>query len=395
MGMKFGLWFEPEMANEKSDLYRNHPEYALQTPNKKPALGRNQLVLDLCNPKVRDHIVENVTRILDSAKVDYVKWDYNRHLSDACSPYTPQQGRFFHTYIMGLYEVLDRIFQARPHILFESCSSGGNRFDLGMLCYSPQVWTSDDTDPIERLSIQGGISYLYPLSTMGAHVSEAPHSQTLRNTPLATRFNVSAFGCLGYELDLKYLTNAEMKEVKQQISFYKKHRRLFQYGKFWRGDPYKDNKVVWHVTANQENRSDTPSSSSPTPYALHPTPYSAITGLFQTQTKACETFDRLRFMGLEPERKYSVKTHPQRMFIGRFGGLVKHILPVALNPNGLILRTVGKFYSLEENIETYTAYGQTLTGGIILNNQYEGTGLHENMRILGDFGSNLYIVQQM
>ena len=375
MGMKFGLWFEPEMVNEDSDLYRAFPEYALKTPGKKPALGRNQLVLDMCNPKVRDYIVENVTNILDSANVDYVKWDYNRHISDACSACVKDQGRFFHEYIMGLYEVLDRIFTPRPHILFESCSSGGNRFDLGMLCFSPQIWTSDDTDPIERLRIQSGISYLYPLSTMGAHVSEAPHVQTLRETPIATRFNASAFGCLGYELDLKFLTSEEMKEVKDQIEFYKKYRKVFQYGKFWRGEKFKENKVVWHVV-DEKSRT-------------------GISGFFQTQTKASEGFDRLRFMGLDPEKKYKIKTRPQRIFIKRFGGLVKHLLPGTLDPSGFILRTANKHYSMHDCEEAYTGYGQSLMGGVLLNNQFEGTNYNENTRLLGDFGSNLYVVEEV
>ncbi|MCL2820619.1 MAG: alpha-galactosidase [Oscillospiraceae bacterium] len=373
LGMKFGLWFEPEMVNEDSDLYRAHPEYALKTNGKNPARGRNQLVLDMCNPEVRDYIVENVTSILDSAKVDYVKWDYNRHISDACSPCVPDQGRFFHEYTMGLYETLDRIFSPRPHILFESCSSGGNRFDLGMLCFSPQIWTSDDTDPVERLRIQSGISYLYPLSTVSAHVSEAPHVQTIRDTPIATRFNVAAFGCLGYELDLKYLTSEETKEVKEQIAFYKKNRKIFQFGRFWRGEQFKDNKVVWHVVDEKAKK--------------------GISGFFQTQTTASEGFDRMKFMGLKDAQKYSVKTRTQRLFIKRFGGLVKHILPVALDPNGIVLRTANKHYSMNDCVETYTGYGKSLMSGVLLNNQFEGTNYNENTRMLGDYGSNLYILE--
>jgi len=369
MGMKFGLWFEPEMVNEDSDLFRAHPEYALKTPGKQAAFGRNQLVLDLCNPEVRDYIVENVSRILDECSVDYVKWDCNRHISDACSPCLEDQGKFFHSYMIGFYEVLGRVFTPRPHILFESCASGGNRFDAGMLCFSPQVWTSDDTDPIERLKIQGGLSYMYPLSTMGAHVSAAPNQQTLRDVPLSTRFNVSAFGCLGYELDLRYFSKMEMEELKDQIAFYKQHRRTLQYGKFWRGESFKDNKVVWHCTRQGE----------------------AITGFFQTQATASEGFDRLRLMGLDPSQKYTITTRPQRLFIKRFGGLTKHILPVALNPEGTILSTINKYYSLTDCVETYEAYGETLMNGILLNNQYMGTGYNEQTRLPGDFGSNLYV----
>ncbi|NLO83892.1 MAG: alpha-galactosidase [Clostridiales bacterium] len=373
MEMKFGIWFEPEMLNEDSELYRSHPEYALRTPNKNPALGRNQMVLDLCNEKVRDYIVQNVTHILDTCDIDYVKWDYNRHISDACSIVIENQGEFFHRYILGLYDVLERIFRPRPHILFESCSSGGNRFDAGMLCYSPQVWTSDDTDSIERLKIQGGMSYLYPLSTMGAHVSQAPHQQTLRNTPLSTRFNVAAFGCLGYELDLKYLSHVQRKEVKSQISFYRKYRSIMQYGRFYRGEEYKSNKVVWHCV---DPRHDT-----------------AVTGFFQTQTTASEGFDRLTLMGLKAKQKYTVKTKPQSLYIKSFGGLVKHILPITLNPDGIILRIANQFFCLTDCVEAYTAYGQTLMDGVLLNNQFVGSYYNDKIRLLGDGGSSLYITQ--
>ena len=405
MGMKFGLWFEPEMVNEDSDLYRAHPEYALRTPGKRPATGRNQLVLDMCDPRVRGYIVDNVTRILDTCGIDYVKWDYNMHISDACSPALENQGRFFHSYILGLYEVLDRIFTTRPHILFESCSSGGNRFDLGMMCFSPQVWASDDTDPIERLKIQGGLSYLYPLSTMGAHVSEAPHQQTLRDTPLATRFNAAVFGCLGYEMDLKYLSRMEFKEVQDQIAFYKRHRRTLQYGTFWRGEPQKDNKVAWHCVAKPVPASSmegsaavsvTASKSTATSgEAIASASASCIAGFFQTQAAASEGFDRLRIEGLDPGRKYSIRTRPQRLYIKRFGGLVKHILPIPLNPEGFLLRLVNKFYSLTDCVEEYAAYGETLASGIMLNNQFTGSNYNKDTRLLGDFGSYLYVVESI
>ena len=224
-GMDFGLWFEPESVNPDSDLYRAHPDWAL-TDGFPVALGRNQLLLDLTKAKVRDYIVENVSAILDSAEIFYVKWDMNRH--------SIALGAKAHQFILGVYDVYRRIFEPRPHILLENCSSGGNRFDLGMLCFSPQIWCSDDTDPIERLTIQGNLSLLYPQSTFGAHVSAAPHAQTLRSTPLATRANVAYFGCLGYELDLKHLVSVEVKEVKAQTAFYKKYRQVFQYGTFTR-----------------------------------------------------------------------------------------------------------------------------------------------------------------
>lgn len=373
MGLRFGLWFEPEMVNTDSDLYRAHPEYAVTTPGKKPGFGRNQLVLDLCNPKVRDYIVQNVSHILDQNNISYVKWDMNRHISDAYSPCIENQGEFFHRYMIGLYDVLRRIFYERPHILFESCSSGGNRFDAGILCFCQQVWTSDDTDPIERLEIQSGISYLYPLSTIGAHVSSAPHQQTLRSTPLSTRFNVSSFGCLGYELDLKYLSYIERKELREQIAFYKAHRKTLQYGRFYRLPAYKANKRAWQCVSGDES----------------------IAGFFQTLTEASEGNDILPLRGLDALAKYSIKTKPQRIMIERFGGLVKHILPIELDPRGFILRTANKLYALNDCVEHYTASGRQLMSGVHLHNQFIGSGYNKDIRLLGDYGSSLYLISRL
>jgi len=373
IGLSFGLWFEPEMVNEDSDLYRAHPECAVKLPNRNAVLGRNQLVLDLCQQAVRDYIVEHVTAILDEAEISYVKWDMNRHIAEAFSSSLQNQGEFYHRYILGLYEVLTRIFTQRPHILLESCSSGGNRFDLGMLCFSPQIWCSDDTDPIERLKIQTGLSYFYPQSTMGAHVSGVPHQQTLRETPLATRFHVACFGCLGYELDLKYLTPEQRKDVADQIAFYKQYRRIFQYGRFYRIRTYKPNKVIWETVSEDKEV--------------------ALTGFFQTLATAAENSDKLKVIGLK-KGIYTIRTRPQRLYIERFGGLTKHILPVELNPDGLIMRVANRHYSLRDCVETYTCSDKALEAGIPLCEQFIGTGYHEKVRMLGDFGSNLYITKK-
>jgi alpha-galactosidase len=375
LGMRFGLWFEPEMVNPDSDLYRAHPEYAVETPGKEPTLGRHQMVLDLCNPAVRDYIVDSVGSILDESNIDYVKWDMNRHISDMYSPHIANQGEFFHRYILGLYDILERIFRPRPHILLESCASGGDRFDLGMLCYSPQVWTSDDTDPVERLTIQGGISYLYPLSTMGAHVSSAPHQQTLRDTPLTTRFNVSCFGCLGYELDLKHLSRVEKKEIKKQIAFYKAHRRIFQYGRFDRLPAQKDNKVHWQCADKDGGK--------------------LIEGFFQTQSQASEGYDSLPVKDLAPGVLYRMRTRPQSLFIKRFGGLINHVLPFSLNPQGFIMHILKKHYALTDCVEEYEGYGDMFLAGVRLTNQFMGSYYNTHTRLLGDFGSNLYIIEKI
>lgn len=375
MGMQFGLWFEPEMVNPNSELYRAHPECALVTPGKTPAMGRHQLVLDLCNPAVRDYIVDHVSHILDTCGVDYVKWDDNRHISDACSPCLTDQGEFLHRYLLGLYEVLGRIFGPRPHILLESCSSGGNRFDLGMLCYSPQIWASDNTDPVERLRIQGGLSCLYPPSAMGAHVSEAPHQQTLRDTPLSTRFHVAAFGCLGYELELKNLSHVERREIRRQIAFYREHRKLLQYGRFLRGEDERPNQTVWHCVDEDACQ--------------------GVSGFFQTRAEPGAPFDRLRLAGLCPTCRYRVSALPQSVSIRRFGGLIRHLLPVSFKPDGAVLRWVNRLYSLPDGIDAFTAYGSALMSGVQLQNQFIGTGYDARIRMWGDYGSTLYVVESL
>ena len=373
MGMKFGLWFEPECVNPDSDLYRAHPDWAISIEGRELTLGRNQLVLDLTRPEVRRYIIESVDRVLCGANIEYVKWDYNRHISDMYSATLKQQGEFFHRYILGLYEVLREIFFVRhPKILFESCSSGGNRFDLGMLCFSPQIWTSDNTDPIERLDIQGGIYNFYPQSTVSAHVSMAPHAQTLRDTPIETRFNVAAFGVLGYELDFSELTPAERKHIKYQIEYYKRYRRIFQYGQLKKVKLKNPEEISWQITSGD-------------------TTFAAI---YQKCKDSCPGRDRLDVPGLDPDKLYSVESRRQFLRIRRFGGLVKHITPIYLKPDGFILRTADRYFAMQDGHETYTASGAMLSEGINLAMQYEGSGYDPALRILGDYGSSLYLIKE-
>lgn len=356
LGLEFGLWFEPESVNPDSDLYRAHPDWALtdEFPN---VTGRNQLLLDLTKPEVRDYIVSKVSDILDRAGITYVKWDMNRH--------SIALGAKAHAFVLGLYEVLDRIFSPRPHILLESCSSGGNRFDLGMLCFSPQIWCSDNTDPISRLDIQGGLSYLYPQSTFGAHVSASPHAQTLRATPLSTRGNVSFFGVLGYELDLKHLLPVEIKEIKEQIAFYKTYRKVFQFGTFRRTEN------GWQVSDGQ----------------------TTLAGVFHKQMGAAPAYERLRVAGLNPKWKYRVRSREQALRVGQFGDLVKHVAPVELNPNGVVLRTVDHHYTMPDGTQALTATGAALGAGMMLLPLFRGTGYDKNQRTQLDYGSNLYVIE--
>lgn len=256
MGMQFGLWFEPEMISIDSELYRTHPEWMICTPHRKPSVGRHQYVLDFTNQEVIDYLFDAISSIIQETKLEYIKWDYNRHITDAYTAtlLATKQMEFGHRYILGVYQLLERLTKAYPEVLFESCSSGGGRFDLGMMYYAPQAWTSDDTDPIERLKIQHGTSYGYSLSMMSAHVSASPNEQSGRRTNLDTRAAVAYFGVFGYELDVTTLEAAEAEKVKEQIDFYKKYREVFQYGNFFRiRSPFEDDVVDWQVVSSDKS----------------------------------------------------------------------------------------------------------------------------------------------
>lgn len=234
-GLKFGIWVEPEMISENSDLYRAHPDWAIQAPKRPHTYSRNQLVLDLSNPQVVTYIIQWLDSLLSSHEIDYVKWDMNRNISNIGNgqdlSMTLMQS---HAYMLGLYRILDTITNKHPHVLFESCSGGGGRNDLGMMAYFSQVWASDNTDAIDRLVIQEGSSYLYPTITMGAHVSAVPNHQVGRLTPLETRGRVAMMGNLGYELDLTSLTQEELSQIKDQVANYKTIRHIVQLGTLYR-----------------------------------------------------------------------------------------------------------------------------------------------------------------
>lgn len=235
-----------------------------------------------------------------------------------------------------------------------------------MLCFSPQIWCSDDTDPIERLDIQAGLSYLYPQSTMGSHVSAAPHAQTLRNTPLSTRGNVSCFGVLGYELDLKNLLPVELQEITAQIEFYKTHRQVFQFGTFRRlpGD------CCWQVSREGIT----------------------LVGVFHRLVHAAPGYESIRPAGLDGTKRYRIISRPQNLRVGNFGSLVQHITPVNLNPNGTVLRLADRLYAMPDGCESYTASGAALMAGLQLAPRFTGTGYDKALRVQGDFGSNLYLI---
>lgn len=247
-GLKFGLWFEPEMVNPDSELYRKHPDWAIHIPNINPSLCRHQLMLDLAKPEVCDYIIDVVGRILESANIAYVKWDYNRMMTDM-----PFKG-YNHKYTLGLYKVFDTLTSRFPDVLFEGCSGGGGRFDLGMLAYSPQIWASDNSDAISRLKIQYSTSMCYPLSTISAHVTASPNHQFGRITSLKTRAEVAFSGVLGYELDITTMTDEERETVKEQIGFYNEIKDLVRTGDLYRlQSPYDSNYCVWQVVSKDKS----------------------------------------------------------------------------------------------------------------------------------------------
>ncbi|WP_125771862.1 alpha-galactosidase [Companilactobacillus furfuricola] len=299
LGMKFGLWFEPEMISCKSKLHEDHPDWMVGDPNAQLIPSRHQFVLDMAKPEVVDYLYEKISQIMSDTKLDYIKWDMNRNITDTFSRYLKpeQQAEFAHRYMLGVYRLYDQLTKAFPEVLFESCASGGGRFDLGMMYYAPQAWTSDDTDAVERIKIQYGTSYGYPLSMMGAHVSAVPNDQNGRITSLKTRGAVAFFGDLGYELDITKISEEELKQTKEQIDFYKQYRNLFQFGKFYRIDsPFEEdgNITSWEVVSDDKSL--------------------AIVGRYQLLNHPSVAYQRQYFVGLDPNKQYTVNDSSETFY---------------------------------------------------------------------------------
>ncbi len=377
LGLMFCLWCEPEMISKKSILFEKHPQWLVQQPQRKPSPGRNQYLLDLTREDVRDYLFETLSEIWKVAEVDYVKWDMNRTFSDLFSYQEHfKQDEFTHRYILGLYELLNRFTSAFPHILFESCASGGNRFDLGLLAYMSQTWTSDNTDALSRVFIQEGTSCGYPLSAISNHVSAVPNHQTLRNSTIDTRFNVASFGILGYELDLHALTNKEKKQIAAHIAFYKQHRTLFQYGQFHRIESIYENsnQVIWSLSSFDRSE--------------------LLIFYFQplVQTNCAST--TLRIPIVDPTLTYRVTPRPHQIDIAQFGSLINLISPIHIKGGGNVEKLVHENVHLDSEIEYYITPGDILAyRGITLNQQFSGTGYDKETRVLGDFGSRIYYLE--
>ncbi|MGO4731089.1 alpha-galactosidase [Paenibacillus sp. 2KB_22] len=300
-GLQFGLWFEPEMISPDSELYRKHPDWCLHAEGRRRTEARWQLVLDLSRPEIRDYLYNALADIFANVPVSYVKWDMNRPLTEICSAAAlpENQQEIAHRYILGLYELINKLTTAFPQILFESCSSGGGRFDPGMLYYMPQTWTSDNTDAVERLKIQYGTSLVYPVSTIGAHISAVPNHQVHRETSLKFRGDVAMSGNFGYELDLTQFTDAEKIQVKEQVAMYKEHRSLIQQGDLFRlRSPFQGNETSWMFVSEDQCE--------------------AIVFYFQVLAKPNPATDVLQLRGLEHTYTYEVSGESGQ--VGSFHG---------------------------------------------------------------------------
>ena len=378
LGLDFGIWVEPEMVNEDSDLYRTHPEWAVRVPGQSHAEGRHQMLLDLTNKDVRDHIVEAMANVFSSANITYVKWDMNRIMSDRYSQTLPsdRQGEFGHRYVLGLYDIMGRITKRFPEILFEGCAAGGNRFDLGILCYMPQIWASDDTDARERLEIQTGYSYGYPMSVVSSHVSGCPNHQTLRVTPLETRFGVAAFGVLGYECNLCDMKKKDLEAIEEQVEFYKRHRRTFQFGEYHRIE----NGTVSDLRRNEYQFMTVSQDGS-----------EAVSCYYEGQVIPNYTYKHMRTKGLDENAVYVMEGRSLQYSVKLMGDLINTVTPVHVKPDSLTQSAIDKVVKLQGEKEYVKASGAVFNRvGVNLAPNFAGTGYNDQTALWTEHGLRLY-----
>ncbi|MCR5079162.1 MAG: alpha-galactosidase [Bacilli bacterium] len=365
MGMQFGLWFEPEAISENSDLYRAHPEYAIKDGVHAPVIGRNQLTLDLTNPEVREYVKKSLFETLDSAEIDYIKWDYNRTIASIDT----KDGAYFHHYILGLYEILEAVREKYPNLLMENCASGGARNDLGMFSYFCQGWVSDDTDCYQRSFIQSNMGLGYPPSVMDNHVSGKTSHQLLRKTSLDTKFDVACVGVLGYELNLNDLDPIDEKAIKSQIEFYKAHRETLQFGRWYLLEQYEDNRLIVEMLGKED---------------------AIISYVLGVQTP-CVKQEHLPVIGLKDEETYAYGVREVGLDPKKFGSLVNMVLPIHVKEEGKLVNIVSRRINMPGEKFSGKANGSLLnSGGLRLPLLWGGTGLGEEVRVLGDFGARTY-----
>lgn len=371
LGMQFGIWVEPEMVNEDSECYREHPDWVIQAPRGEQSLGRNQLLRNLTDSKVQDDIIKQMEAVFHSGHISYVKWDMNRNFSDyfAKSLSCEKQGEVSHRYVLGLYRIMDVLTREFPQILFEGCASGGNRFDLGVLCYFPQIWASDNTDAVSRASIQEGYSYGYPMSALSAHVSSCPNHQTLRITPLDTRFNIACFGNLGYECNLAELNNRERKEITEQISLYKRQRETLQYGEFHRMPS--ENGTKW-ITISKDKEH-------------------AVGMMMQQEVIPNSCYATFHAKCFAPEKEYHFYNVPKKHDIMQFGDLINAVSKVHIKTGSKLHHLLSRFVKMDGEKEDMCIRGDILNEcGVKLHQGFAGTGYNQEVRLFQDYHSRLY-----
>lgn len=372
IGLDLGIWVEPEMVSVQSKLYQAHPDWAMAVPGQLHSEGRHQRILDLCNPAVVDHLIQKMSDVFSAAPIRYVKWDMNRIFSDVYSPYLPpeQQGETAHRYILGLYRMMRELSERFPHILFEGCASGGNRFDLGILCYCPQIWGSDNTDALCRARIQEGYSYGYPLSCVASHVSASPNHQTLRATPLESRFSIAAFGVLGYELNVRDMNKEQRESVKAQILLYSVWREVLQQGQFYRGRSGSVHE--WTVVDRDRSR--------------------AVGLVFQELVQPNTQYEYYKPAGLDPDRSYRLYNIAGRVNLKLFGSLINTMAPIHVRQDSFLHGVIVRMVRLGDEKEEFTAKGSVLMQGVKLSQGFSGTGYNEQVRLFHDFASRMYFM---
>ena len=368
--MSFGIWMEPEMVSPDTPLYQQHPDWIIHDSLHKPSLGRNQFVLDLRKKEVQHFVYEAVDKVLSSADISYLKWDFNRDMTD----FDNRDGTFFYDYYVGLYQVLAAIKKKYPHVLFENCASGGNRFDLGMLSYFSQSWMSDDTDSYQRTLIQEGGILGYPLSVQSNHVSCRVSNQLLRNTSYDTKFDTACFGVLGYELDLKDLSSLDKEILKKQISFYKEHRMTFQQGRVYTDQFYQEKDTKWLEVKGEKE---------------------AIVARYEKIQRPNPSYTRLTCLGLKENQLYTYTTREESLPLQKFGNLVNYATPFHINPDGTMLTILSHHKDMKSEVDKGVASGAVLAKkGPLLSDEWMGLGYNEHVRLMGDFGARLYLIQE-
>ena len=364
-GMKFGLWFEPEAISRQSKLFEAHPDWAIKA-DRDQLEGRNQLLLDLSNPDVQQFVVDFLSNMIANEGIDYIKWDYNRNMSDL-----PMVKTYNHDYLLGLYRILESLNERFPELLMENCASGGARNDLGMFCYFNQGWVSDDTDSFERAKIQKAMSIGYPQSVMSNHVSAKTNHQMLRKTSFGTKFDVACIGALGYELHLGDLDPIDEKEIKSQIEFYKKHRETLTFGEYDVLEDFSDgNRLI--VEVHDENKA-----------------FISYVNFLQNTHPCLET---LPVNGLVADALYDYEVRKEHIELTKFGGLVNMLTPIHIKEEGKIIHFLNRHKGMDSEEFKGICTGEGLmAGGLKLSPQWGATGLGKETRVLGDFGARLYI----